>query len=73
MPKTIVATSLNATRLGNSDKHTLTTLFNVFVDDIEKLRAANAALCAKLDSNHGAATDHVATIAIAAGGLSVSK
>ena len=73
MAKTTIASALNNTRLGNADKRTLTALFNYLVDDIEKLRAANAALCVKLDANHGAATDHAATIAIAAGGLSVSK
>lgn len=73
MPKITIAQTVNKMKLGGADKVSLTNILNGLADDIELLRAKNLALATKLDTNHGAAADHAATVAVAAGGLSVGK
>jgi len=70
---TRVAAALNYADFGVADKKSLTFLFGDLVDDLERIRAAQAALCAKLDANHGAATDHAVTIAIPVTSMKVGK
>lgn len=60
-------------KIGNADKVILTSLISGLVGDVEKLRAANSSLLAKLDSNHGAAADHSATLNVPVTGLTVGK
>lgn len=73
MAKTSIPTIVGQLMIGSADQKTIAPLFAALVADLETLRAAHQALCTKLDSNHGAATDHVATVGVAAGALSVTK
>lgn len=69
-----IASVIGPLKLGSSDKKALTSLFNALVDDIELLRAKNAAMAAKLDLDAGVTdTTYAALTSVAASGLSVSK
>lgn len=58
------AKKLTTANAGNDVKN-LIAQHNKLVDEIDDIRTKYAALLAKLDSNHAAATDHVATLALA--------
>jgi hypothetical protein len=61
-------------KLGGSDKTALTSLVNGLVNDIATLRAANAAMAAKLDLDAGVTdTNYTANTAVAVAALTVGK
>lgn len=51
---------------GGHDLKVMREEFNALVSEMDDLKTQYAALLAKLDSNHAAATDHVATLACTA-------
>jgi hypothetical protein len=69
--------SINKLKLGNADKLLLGTIITGLVNDIETLRAANVALCQKLDTAGGSVaslgTNYNATVGVAASKLNVGK
>jgi hypothetical protein len=61
--------------ISNADKRALTTIVGGLTDDIEQLRAQNAALLTKLDTANlaGVGNNNVATIGLAKTSMNVKK
>lgn len=72
-----ISQAINKMKLGNADKLALSAIVVGLTNDLETLRAKNAALAAKLDTAGatvaGLGTNYVATTTVAAGALSVGK
>ena len=69
--------SIGKLKLGNADKLILASIIGGLQADIETLRAANVALCQKLDTAGGAVaslgTNYNATVGVAVAKLKVGK
>lgn len=73
--QTSIATAIAKTNLSNYDKKALLGIFNGLTDDIEILRAQNAALLAKLDTANvaGIGSNNVATLGVVKTSLNIKK